>query len=326
MKIKIVIGSVLLVLLYGPMAVAQWPQFTLGNNPSYEFELGTRILDRQGAQQGIPLVTENLTMRTLFTSGDATDLSTSAGADVRFSRTTNHGTQWEFRGYFNHWDNFVQTSGDLRSPLVFGVPLSNVDYTYDSDLYNVELNFKRAIRPGVTVLWGPRFLSLQEFTQIEATIPNGAPSGGDLLVQTDSSTNNPMIGAQIGAEIRQPVIRDVFAMGFIKGGIFGTPQKASVQTQLIDTGFIVPVVLANTSVLDERATHATGIVEFGGRVHHDIVPGHISFYVGYEAAWIDGVTLGPPQILSAATPSAPSLHNASTPFMQGIVIGGTVRH
>ena len=175
---------------------------------------------------------------------------------------------------------------------------------------------------GVTFLFGPRFFYMNENVQVDATVPDGFLPGIDSVVQVQSKTKNPLIGAQIGVEFRKPIGRDMVALGFIKGALMGNAARANVVTSTI----VGTALLNRTTLLDERSTHLAGIVEVGGRLHYDIVPGNISAYAGYEATWFDGAVTATAQILEvAANPTAPTLIHNNTPFFGGLVFGLTAR-
>lgn len=326
MKAKVVVASAMLFLSCCSAVRAQWPAQTYGTRPGWELEMGTRILDRPGTMLNIPLVNDAVTLETLFDAEQATDLQVSAGVDMRFQKMTDYDMSWEVRGYFNQWDQTESRVGvlDALSFTPQGLPqntqLTRFDYDYDSAMYNIELNFKRAVRPGLTLMAGPRFMSLNETATVDANFFN--PLVGDFLqIQTRSETRNPLKGLGIGAEFRQPICRDMFFVGSVRGAVFHN--AASSQVTAAQTLF--GNANGTTTFIDDTETKTAGIGEISARIHYDVIPGSVSLFGGYEAMWLDGVAVAPAQILSVSTPAVPFVNTQNTIFAHGLSVGGMVR-
>ncbi len=326
MKTHVVVSSAIYLLLCCNVLHAQWPQQTHGVRPGWEVEFGTRILDRPGTENTIPLVTDSVTLATLFDAEEASDLDVSAGADFRFQRMTCYDLSWEVRGYFQKWDVTESRAGNLVATaftppgLPAGTQLTAFDYDYDSELISIELNLKRAVRPGLTLMVGPRFMNLDEIISIDSNFFN--PLVGDFLqIETRTETKNPLTGLGIGAEFRKPLSRDLFFIGLIKGGIFHN--VASSRITAFNTLFGQPDI--TTILIDDRDNRSAGVGEISARIHYDLVPGSVSVYAGYEAMWLDGVAVAPAQLLTTATGSAPFINTANTIFANGLSVGGMVR-
>jgi hypothetical protein len=326
-KTKLAVSSAICLLLCCSAVQAQWPLQTWGVRPSWEAEIGGRILDRPGTDDGFPLVTDTVTLETVFDSEEATDLDVSGGPVFRFQHTTCYDTSWEVRGYFNNWDILESRSGNIEA-INFtpqGLPqstrLTAFDYAYDSELFSIELNFKRAVHPGVTLMIGPRFMNLEEVADIDANFFN--PQVGDFLqIETLAETKNPMTGLNLGLELRKPLSRDFFAIASVRGGIFHNVVTSRIT--VANTLFGQPDT--TTILIDDRENRTAGIAEISGRLHFDLIPGSVSFFTGYEAMWLDGVAIAPAQILAASTPpDPPFINTATTIFAHGVVIGGMVR-
>ncbi len=325
-KAKVVVASAMLFLSCCSAVSAQWPAQTYGTRPGWEIEMGTRILDRPGTMQTIPLVRDDVTLETLFDAEQASDLQVSAGVDFRFQKMTDYDMSWEVRGYFNQWDQSESRTGVLDA-LNFtpqGLPentqLTQFTYDYDSNLFDIELNFKRAVRPGLTLMAGPRFMSLEETATVNANFFN--PLVGNFLqIETRSETSNPLKGLGIGAEFRRPFTRDMFFVGSIRGGVFHN--AASSRVTAAQTLFGAPN--GTTTFIDDTETKTAGVGEISARIHYDIIPGNVSLYGGYEAMWLDGVAVAPAQILSVSTPALPFVNTQNTIFAHGLSVGGMVR-
>lgn len=326
-KAKVVVASAMLFLSCCSAVRAQWPAQTYGTRPGWEMEMGTRVLDRPGTMLNIPLVSDAVTRETLFNAEQATDLQVSAGVDLRFQKTTDYDMSWEVRGYFNQWDQSESRIGvlDAMSFTPVGLPqntqLTQFAYDYESEMFNVELNFKRAVRPGLTLMAGPRFMSLDETAAVNANFFN--PLVGDFLqIRTLAETRNPLKGLGIGAEFRQPLCRDMFFIGSVRGAVFHN--AASSRVTAAQTLFGAPGT--TTTFIDDTETKAAGIGELSARIHYDVIPGSVSLFGGYEAMWLDGVAVAPAQILSVSTPALPFVNTQNTIFAHGLSVGGMVRY
>jgi hypothetical protein len=326
-KAKVVVASAILFLSCCSAVWAQWPVQTYGTRPVWELEIGTRILDRPGTEQNLPLVTDAVTLQTLFNAEQASDLQVSAGIDWRFQKMTNYDMSWEIRGYFNQWDTTESRTGDLVASgfTPAGLPqnstLSQFDYGYESDLFDIELNFKRACLPGVTLMIGPRFMTLNETVVVDSNFTN--PLVADFLqVQTNADVVNTLAGLGIGAEFRKPLMRDLFVVAAIRGGVFNNVARSRITAAQTLFGF----PNGETTFIDDSLTNVAGVGELSVRLHYDISPGTISIYTGYEAMWLDGVAVAPAQVLSALTPAAPFINTSNTIFSQGFTVGGMIRY
>ena len=62
--------------------------------------------------------------------------------------------------------------------------------------------------------------------------------------------------------------------------------------------------------------------EVGGKVYFDAIPGSLSFFLGYEATWIDNVALAPVQ---AQTLTPTEIITGVTPFFHAVTFGAQYR-
>lgn len=327
-KSKVLATAAVFCMLCCSTATAQWPLNTYGVQNDWEVEIGTRILDRPTDTdvQNLNLITTAPTNVTVFTGRDATDLDASAGADFRFLRKTNYDYSWEVRGFFNMWDNFETRSGNLRSPLftpptlpLFSRP-DRFDYAYDSELFSLEVLYKKAVHPGFNLLLGPRYVDLGETVTIDSNFINPFINGFAFDYDVLTRTDNHMPGFLLGLEIRRPLIRDVF----FSGGIKGTLLANNASTSTVSTGTIVggnPIV---TTLYEDSRSFAAGLYELSARFHYDISPGVVSCYLGYEAFWMDSVAIAPTQLVEAFNPPS-QLNNNNTSFVHGLAVGLMIR-
>lgn len=325
MKSKMLAIAVIISLLSCGSVTAQWPQNTYGNQGRWEVEVGARLLDRPTTDIQFSLVTVNPTNVTVFDAGDAADLDVSAGAEIRFSKNTSSDSGWEIRGTVNRWDNFESRTGDLSSPLFtpailpIGTDLTNFDYGYESNLFSLELNYKRTVRPGVTFMIGPRYVDLTERIEVDTQFNNPMIPGFLLDIDTVTEADNRMPGLGFGVDLRRPISRDLFFVGTVRGAILANFTSTTTTAETTLAG--LPPALA--TVFTDRQTDLAGIGEVSGRFHYDIAPGTVSVYTGYEAQWLDGVALAPAQLFAAGT--NPVLTTSNTSFAHGLVFGMMVR-
>lgn len=340
MKTFVLAAVATLTWLSATVGYAQWPQATYDTR-RWEWEAGARIMDRPGDETNINLVTDALTNQVLFTSDTATDLESSVGYDLRFLRKNCYGIEWEVRSFFNNWDinENVTSVNNIQSPFfdpirtalpgtigpvtVTGITFQSLNYNYESDLFNIELNAKKAVYPGVTLLVGPRFMYLEDrLTAITgATIQGnigGVPQQIAFTQNTSVQTENPLFGVQVGADLNVPVSRYFYITGFIKAGGYGNTARATiVQANNLQ---------GTTSRISARRSQGSFVGEVGGKVNMEVFPGIMSFYAGYEAMWLDNVAIAPTQLLSGGTTGTfGNVQMTGTPFVHGIVIGGTIR-
>ncbi|NIO39282.1 MAG: hypothetical protein GTO41_03200 [Burkholderiales bacterium] len=68
-------------------------------------------------------------------------------------------------------------------------------------------------------------------------------------------------------------------------------------------------------------SHGSLVAEVGGKLYYDVVPGTASFFLGYEATWLDGVAVAPSQAINNFNP----INSSTTPFINGAVLGAMFR-
>lgn len=293
-------------------ANGQWPGDHSARS-GYYMELNGKAYQRPGDDLGIGLVFDSVTLQTLMNTGDVTGIGGGSGAEVKFGNS-GRGRDWEIRTNIGTWSNSMTvdspSGNQVTSPLITGIDPDQVGFDYDSDLFSIELNMRRCVRPGVTLFAGPRFVSLVEDfdfrTQTEVATPFGP---FDLTSSNQFRARNSLIGGQIGAEILMPLNRALYAEAFIRAGGFYNPTE--VRT-LATTSITTPV--------ETRRSKSTGsfVGEVGGKLHYQLIPNTCTTFVGYEATWIDGVALAPVQ---AITVGNTGVITSNTPFFHAVLFG-----
>lgn len=290
---------------------AQWPQTTSPCHGNHWFEAGVKILDRPGSDLAFPIISNGVTNDILLDAEMLSDMNTSAGVDIRYGRRGPSGLEWEFVSSLGGWDSdFAFVGPNLESVFQPGFSPDNVILDYTSDFYNFELNFRRAVWPGMTFLAGPRYMNFQEELQLLTDTLISTPLG-DFNFETDNvlATRNSMIGGQIGLEFNQPLTQGIFLQGFVKAAGMNNHTKVfrTAETTI-------------DALTSSRATKSTGtfIGQAGGRIYGYIIPNHVATYAGYEATWIDGVALGPTQFFNT---NGPTVVTDNTLFWHAVTFG-----
>ena len=295
---------------------AQWPSVAT-KDPRWTVEFGGRAYQRPGDELGLPLITDGITMESLFDSGQASELGTTVGAEIKFDFVTQRGREIEIRTIIADWQqDFLIEGANLRSPF-FTTPGSeptSVDYSYGSDFFSIEVMGRRAVSPGITFMFGPRIVSTKDQVQFSGSLLVD-PGDGSLPVNFTSTqiteATNILIGLQAGFEFNLPVSNSIYLNGFIRTGGYTNPTEVTTTT-FDNVSTVMPVT---------RQLKSTGsfLGEVGGRIYGDIVPNCCSAYFGYEATWIDGIALAPAQLLMPT--GTTGVETANTPFFQAVTFG-----
>lgn len=292
---------------------AQWPSATT-KDPRWSVEIGGKAYDRPGSELGLPLITDGPTGVTLFDSNQATDLGGAGGAEVKFNWVTRNDRELEFRSILAFWDQETLVEGaNLTSPFFPAPPApTSVNYGYESDYFSFELMSRHAIKPGVTLMFGPRIVSTKDQVTLAGSL-SVDPGDGSSVELTETSVTeatNILLGLQGGVEFNIPVGQAVYFNAFVRAGGYTNPTEVISTT----TNSFSPLSV------ETRQTKSTGsfLGEVGGRMYVDIVPNTFSTYVGYEATWIDGIAIAPAQLL---TSGASGVQTANTPFFNAATFG-----
>lgn len=294
---------------------AQWDAFN-NDSPRWKMEASILALDRSGDDNGIPLVSDTLTLETLLDSDRATDLNTAAGMDILLQFQNRFGVEMDIKGSYARWDRDANIIGPgIETPfLPIGFEPFDVNYLYESDLFSLELNCRREITPCFTFLYGPRFVYLDEHVQFDTAteiVPPVPLPIFDIETTDTVDTKNPLLGFQIGADLDFQLVGNFYMKGFIKAGAYANWSTAFLQHQ--ETGF--------DDIESER--HKSGgsfVGETGGRIYYWIIPSACSFYAGYQAQWIDNLALAPVQLYTFDNIDEDVILG-STAFIQGAVFG-----
>ena len=192
--------------------------------------------------------------------------------------------------------------------------VDDVETRYDSDYYSLELMSRRNTNPGVTWLFGPRFVSVTEDFEVTAngsspsrifSPPIFDPVTGDVLdffggATEDSTaavrteTRNSLIGLQLGLEYNFPITQNIYLQATGRGGIYlnsATADRLTSPLRQRSSQF------ANdfTTLTTEDDTSEAYLAEFSARAYGDIIPNRLSAYAGYEVLYIDNIALAPNQ-------------------------------
>ena len=301
------IAVVALAVLGTAQVQAQWPQTTSPGNCGFWAEANGAVYDRPGTDLGLSLIFDSVTLAPLYTSDDVTDLNTTVGADFRIGNNSHWFGPWEFGGSLATWDTHATVEGaNLESPFFPGFSPDRVDFFNQSQFYDLEFNLRRAFAPGFTFLYGIRYLDLSDKLQYVSQTDFGII---DFFTNDVIETSNSAIGGQVGLEYNMPLAQTVYVQGFIKVAGLGNATKVDrISSTTLD------------SEISSRDTKGIGTFmgQTGGRIYFELLPRHLHTYAGYEATWIDGVAVAPPQFLSTGTEPVVT---ANTIFWHAITFG-----
>lgn len=313
MKIKVAAFTATILCMVLGRTQAQWDQ--LNNDcPRFSVEASAVLLTRAGDDNYIPLVTNDVTLAPVFDSHQASSLGSTPAAKLDVLFQSKHGGHWEIETLWAHWDNSVDLIGpNLSTPFLPGLNPDAINYNYDSQLFNIEFNYRQQWTPGLTFLVGPRYLSLEEHVDFTSdTLIIFPPPIDNLQFETENTidTKNPLIGGQVGLEWDFALFSGMSVSSFLKVGGFANSARATLTSQ--------------TTVqeeIEERRTKNTGsfVGEVGGRLNFDLAGPALVGFIGYQAMWIDGVALAPPQFINVNNQGALFVEN--TPSFYGAVFG-----
>ena len=303
-------------------ANAQWLDYSQNGNGENYVEFGLRIYDRPDNENfDFPLITNGTTGVTLFDGADASDGGNAVGVELSYHFQTRHHNRFEFRTFLANFESESVIGdagpGNLSSTITpfFGGTFDTIDFELDTQLFSFELNRKRAVRDGITLFAGPRFVSFDDEVTSAATFTDGAATNQDLL---SVEAINHLIGAQVGVRLNGRLGSRVRGVGLFRiGGYFNpTTVRTTNTTGTIvgATGLLIPTTSVDT---DETESTEAFLAEVGGKLFFDITD-KLSFFAGYEATWIDGLALASPSLINFG---GPEVDTNNTLFLNAITVG-----
>jgi phage tail protein X len=284
-----------------------WQPWSLNEN-KMSIEVGAKVFDRPGIDDQGPVVFDSVTNQTLITNEQASDFGSTFGAEIKINFPDRWDNQLELRTVLADWDEDLQAVGPNLASGFFPDP-ANTPQTFNmnlqSDFYSIELMRKRAVRPGLTIFGGPRFVSTSDSLATEGILTLGLGS----ITQTNTfDAKNSMAGLQGGFEVCRPLAQSVYFSGFFRGGGYHNSTKFNTSSNLSTSATV-------TRTRRSRSTESF-IGEVGGKLHFEILPSCLASYVGYEATWIDGIALS-----SANVANPTGIDTANTVFFHAVTFG-----
>jgi hypothetical protein len=288
-------------------AQAQWPQTTSPSNCGFWAEANGAVFDRPGNDLGLGLIFDSVTLAPQYTSNDITDLGSTVGAEIKFGNNSRWCGPWEIGASIGTWETYDLVAGpNLESPFFPGFSPDQVEFFNQSQFYDIEFNLRRPFAPGFTFLYGLRYLDLADRLQFVSQTDFGIL---DFITDDRIETKNSAIGGQVGLEMNMPLAQPIYVQGFIKVGGLGNATKVD--------RFSSTSLDAEISSRDTKGI-ATFVAQTGGRLYFELLPRHVHTYAGYEATWIDGVAVAPPQFLNTGTEA---VITSNTIFWHAITFG-----
>jgi hypothetical protein len=185
--------------------------------------------------------------------------------------------------------------GTVLSPLFPAVNLDSLNLAYSSRLYNGEINATTALAKHINLLAGFRWIQLDE--ELDGIGTAGAQFG--TATQT-VSTN--LYGFQLGAEGHLLDDRGPWRLSaFAKAGVYGA-HSAGVFNATFGPG---------SMQVAESDNHVAFVGETGVNLAYHVCS-HVSLFAGYEALWIDGVSLAPDTLANGALTQTTAFYHGAT--------------
>ena len=266
---------------------------------------GGIILHRSTARPSL-LVEQRTTSAKLSDVADF-DLGVAVGPRVELSRRV--GCDWEIGATYFGIDGWsvtrsVADAGNLRVPLV-----SDSDYfdtasaVYESRFYSTEINLKRKWTDWLSTLIGFRWVELHEHVQGEARSTS-------LEGLFDIRSHNCLYGIQLGTEV---TVWDhggpLHVNGFLKGGMYANAMEWGASGQGTYLNSDITLLDERTAFLGEIGLTATY------RLNRNW-----SVYAGYEALWLNGVSLAADAVSAMNNQDLAILFNGDA-FYHGAMTG-----
>jgi len=264
----------------------------------YRIEFGVSILDRPGDQNNTaPVLRSLINGDTLINGERISDPGTGAGPDLSIQYFPNASTlHYEFRARYYGWNDQSAHTGVMELTGAPGLNFQRFETEYKSDYLSLELNAKRTLRPGLNLIGGARFISLEErlnmkgdgFVVLPPPFPN-ATFENDFSVRA----TNPMLGLQTGLDWGWQLGNRVTVNSFLRAGGYSNFAKQRTRT--------VNNLLILDSTVTSDSTEFAFAGETGFRVHVELVDRHLFGFVGGEAHFLNRVATAPAQLELQAT-------------------------
>jgi hypothetical protein len=262
------------------------------HNP-YRVQFGVSIMDRPGdLNNTTPVLLSLANGDTLLTGEQLSDPGTGAGPDLSIEYFPNASTlHYEFRGRYYGWRDQTSDTGTMQLTGATGLNFSRFETDYSSDYVSLEFNAKRTLRPGLNVLGGARFISMEEQLRmfgngtVALPFPFGTvPFEQDIRVRA----TNPMLGLQTGLDWGWQLGNRVEVTSFLRAGGYANfaKQRTRIVNDLLGTD--------TTTVSDGSQLSFAG--ETGVKVNFEIFERHLYGFVGGEAHFLDRIATSPAQL------------------------------
>ena len=264
-----------------PRAIGEW-----------EATAAFRALDRPNPQEtNVVIFREEGSGATLLDSNTLVDLNIGLGPDIAFSTTREDGLDYELRFFFTNFSRSTLTQADsITSPFFTGGVLTTreVNGSYTSDMFNIELNQKRIFNQYVRLLHGIRFMHIEEELEFLSTgVLTAAPATG-FTASSVSRAKNPMLGYQLGGESRIVLVPGMDMEGYFKCGIYNNFSNQSTSQS---------VNLLPGTVVSSGSENELGLVsDFGVKFHLNVVDNFMSIFAGYDGMYVNSFAAAPANV------------------------------
>jgi hypothetical protein len=248
------------------------------------------------------------------------DFDFEAGYELSAIRHNVFGSCWDIEGRFFEIDDWSSSVGPISSPngVSFGyfspndsiaVPASVVLGTYTSELQNVEVNARRDVTNNVQMLFGFRYLELDEGLTLTQAILG--PANNVATHAIGAATK--MYGFQLGADAVIPVGPRLSLEAVAKAGVYG----ANMENGVLITQTLVPDVFASAATGNNTAF----LGELGFTAQYQVTC-RLSVRASYQLMWLEGVAVASDQIaVSDPVNGIATVDTGGSLFYHGAFIG-----
>jgi hypothetical protein len=221
---------------------------------------------------------------------------------------------WDLEMVYWGIDSWQANAGLADVDTIQTTPVTNIgadpvlNSTYGVDVYNAELNLKRASYNGCfTWIFGLRYIELNESLLFDI--------GG--VASESIDTGNHLFGGQIGVE--GPLWDQggsFYVTGVSKMGVFNNSSQTAVRTAGVAGARLY------TGTDDDEAAW---LAELGLNAGYRLT-GNVNLIAGYNLLWIDGIADAPSQltthnISTGVGGGVASVENDNTAFLHGVSFG-----
>ena len=183
---------------------------------------------------------------------------------------------------------------------------STVGGVYRSELDNLEINARRKMNPWLDIVFGFRYMELEESMVILETWNAGADVGIDAVDAT-----NYLFGFQLGADATVLSRGNLDLECAIKTGVFGNDGRNSATSTNVGGA---------TLTSSAGGSHTAFAAELAVTAKYQLTDA-LAARVGYELLWVEGVASAYGQVATSDPGVGAAVNFRGSPFYDGLFFG-----